>query len=879
MSTHARTCLCGLFLLMLTVCTAIVPGEARAQSESVRGVIEELEQTTDYRFLYRDALVAGHRVSVDVSGSSDRAKVDRLAAAVEGAGLVLRIDHDRRQVIVTQASTEAPDAVRGYVVDGQTGTRLPLATVLWKTGSGQAGTATGTDGRFQIRLDDRWQASDTLVVRASYVGYAPRIVHVGLSPPPGEVSIRLFPRETQAPEVVVQTEALIAGLDTTWNDLLRAERYAPLGEANVLRALQPLPSVGVTGALTGGLVVRGSRPDGFRVLLDGAPIYNAHHLFGMFDAFNADALQTVGLFYDVAPATYAAPPGGTLAFRTRTGSQKDVRTTIHASNTAASGTVEVPWDDGRGSVLVSARGSTLNLVDILDNDELIEQGLDVDRPREPLPADAVREIGTRTTRPLNPSGSFFDVHVNAYNERPSGRRITLSLYTGTDDADQGLLRLVRNPIDDRRFAIDTTRTSDRWGNTSGSLQIDEPLSDRAYGRLTVAGSRYFSRYRKDDFVYLRQQRNGRNRFFVDAYASENTLHEWSMEPRVDVALPDNGIASIGAAAYLYDVEFEESSALGSPFEVERQAARIDLFGHLDVSPGPVNVSLGLRTHGYTEGRYLRVSPRLRIRAWPDELVSVGVGYTRSHQFLHRLDIVGETSSAVWVPSTEGQPPGRVDHLSGGIYLAPPVGPAIQVEAYVKSHENIRLHETFARFVPGDRSVLFAPWSVNNTSRARGLEVLARQPVGAFSLTTGYTWSRVVIDRLGQPTQPAPWDRRHQVTSRLGMDLGPWSAALTGTYATGTPSDYAGLVEQEPPRIGDTARLDASLQYQRSTEALDLKLRAAVYNLTDRNNPWYRSPALYWTRPGGRGSRLESEFAVLDTYDLGLQPSVAVSITF
>jgi hypothetical protein len=206
----------------------------------------------------------------------------------------------------------------------------------------------------------------------------------------------------------------------------------------------------------------------------------------------------------------------------------------------------------------------------------------------------------------------------------------------------------------------------------------------------------------------------------------------------------------------------------------------------------------------------------------------------------------------------------VDHLSGGIYLTPPVGPAIQVEAYVKAHENIRLHETFARFVPGDRSVLFAPWSVDNTSRARGLEVLVRQPVGPFSLTTGYTWSRVVIDRLGQPTQPAPWDRRHQVTSRLGMDLGPWSAALTGTYATGTPSDYAGLVEQEPPRIGDTARLDASLQYQRSTEALDLKLRAAVYNLTDRNNPWYRSPALYWTRPGGRRKRSTSNFGRLCT---------------
>lgn len=887
-SPRLRAWLLGLVCLTV-VLFAPVPTPANAsdlpEPTEVRIWIERLEAETGYRFLYRDALIAGIRVEFDApSGVSDEAVIQAFGEVLRAKGLELRIDAERKQVLVVRASTEPPEAITGVVVDGETGTRLPLATVLWQKGEQQAGTATDDAGRFRIRLGD--DVPDPLVVRISYIGYGTRSVRIPLAPPPGDVTIRLQPRETLAPEIVVQTEALIAGLDTTWNDLLRAERYAPLGESNALRALQPLPSIGITGAITGGLVVRGSRPDGFQVMLDGAPIYNAHHVFGLFDAFNANALQTVGLYYGVAPATIAAPPGGTLSFRTRTGSQTSRRTTLHVSSTAGSATVEGPWDDGRGSYLVSARRSYLNRVSWLGNDQLIEQGLDVDRPRADLPPEAIRELGDRVTEPLEPDAGFYDVHVNAYHERSSGRRITAAFYAGADNASQSLAQLSRNDTDpNRRLRVDTLQTDDRWGNVSGSITVEEPLSDRAFGRVTVAGTRYFTRYTKDNFVYRsRDPDTGRDRFLQGGFSNRNTLTEFNVEPRVDLALRDDGIASIGGTAHLYNVAYEEerlpnSPRLTSTYDEDRSAARVDLFAHLDASPGPVNLSLGLRTHTFTDGGYVRLSPRLRVRAWPESVVSVGAGYTRSHQFLHRLDIVGETSSAVWVPSTDAQPPGRVDHLMGGVYLSPQRGPSVQVEAYLKAQVNVRIHDTLPRLRPGDTTVLFSPWSVNNESLARGLEVLVRQTVGPVAATAGYTWSRVDIDPPTQPAQPAPWDRRHQLTSRLEAAAGAWSGGLTGTYATGVPSDYASLLQGEPERLGETARLDASVQYERAVRDVQVRARVAVYNLTGRDNPWYRTPVPYLTREEGFRSPLVTEYAVLDVYDLGRQPSFAVTVTF
>lgn len=851
---------------------------------SLRTWIQRLEAHTDYRFLYRDALIAGVEVPFSIDrDASDEDLIRAFGQALRPHGLELRVDTDQKQVLLVQASSDPAEAITGVVVDGSTGERLPLATVLWRMDEGQSGTATDDDGRFRIRL--RNDPPDPLSVRVSYVGYAPRTVRIPLAPPPGEITIRLAPRETQAPEVIVQTRALIAGLDTTWYDMLRAERYAPLGEANAMRALQPLPSIGITGAITGGLVVRGSRPDGFQVMLDGASIYNAHHVFGLFDAFNADALKTVGLYYGVAPATYAAPPGGTLSFRTRTGSQASRRTTLHASSTAISGTAEGPWDGGRGSYLVSARRSYLNNVSWMGNDELIEQGLDVDRPTAPLPAEAIRDVGDLISRPLEPDASFYDVHVNASNERASGRRYTMSFYAGADDAAQSLAQLARSDTDGRRLRVDTLRTTDRWGNVSGSLSVKEPLSGRAFGRVTVAGTSYFTRYTKENFVYGRRRAaDGSSQFIQAPFSNRNRLSEVKVEPRVDLALEEDGIASLGGTVYLYNVLYEEeslqnASRFASAYEEERSAARVDLFAHLDASPGPVDVSLGLRTHAFTDGGYVRLSPRLQIRAWPESVVSVGAGYTRSHQFLHRLNIVGETSSAAWIPSTESQPPGRVDHLMGGLYVSPPRGPSVQVEAYVKAQENVRIHDTLLRLQPGDETVLFAPWSAENSARARGLEVLIRQKAGPVAATAGYTWARVDIDAPNQPVQPAPWDRRHQLTSRVTATAGGWSAGLTGTYATGPPSDYAGLVPGEPERLGDTARLDASVQYERAVGNAHVRARAALYNATGRSNPWYRTPTPYLTRTDGIRSRIVTRYAILDTYDLGRQPSFALTVTF
>jgi hypothetical protein len=61
-------------------------------------------------------------------------------------------------------------------------------------------------------------------------------------------------------------------------------------------------------------------------------------------------------------------------------------------------------------------------------------------------------------------------------------------------------------------------------------------------------------------------------------------------------------------------------------------------------------------------------------------------------------------------------------------------------------------------------------------------------------------------------------------------------------------------------------------------AVEWTLRGSVFNAYDRDNPWYRDPVPA-LRPDGfdRDDRPDLGFALVDVYDLGIRPSLSVSV--
>lgn len=868
-------------------------------------VIAEVEAATPYRFLYRDALVAGATVTLDAA--SDDAVLPALDAALRAQGLALQVDTARAQVLITEVPQEAMVLLQGTVVDARDGTRLPMATVVWHDDGRLRGTATNDAGAFQADLRALAARHDTVTLRVSYVGYRPRRVAIDLQRLPPRLDVRLQPEAAWGREVVVTGNNLWhTTLDTTWQRLLQPSLFSPYGERSLIRALQPLPSVALTTAFSDGLHVRGTKADGFRVLLDGIPIYNQQHFFGLFDAFNDDALQTAGLFYDVAPASYMAPPGGTLALTTRTGSQTRLRTSVGLSNVAARGTLEGPVAKGRGSWLVSGRHATLNAFGWLGNDALIARGLGVDRPASPLPDPEAQEIGERIVQPGEAAAAFYDVHGKLYLEGRRGSRLMLSGYAGGNDTHQDAERFVwistGEGLDDGFFRLRTVGTATRWGNEAASLQLQHGLSPRAYARTVAAVSHYRSAYAKDDFSYLNLDAAislsalDPRAVRIAPFRYDNTLTEWKVAQDLDFALPA-GVVSVGYAWHHYTVAYAETSELlidrrflTRTFDETKRAWQLDLFGHLDVAWPGLTLRAGLRTHYFAPDERVRLSPRLHVRLAPQRPLSVGVGLSRNYQFLHRLSLQNTQSANVWILSTAAQPPGAVDHATAGLYGRIGDHTAVQVEGYAKWHTRVRQHETDApAFLIRRTSEVSKPWFHDLTSFARGLEVLLRQDAGPLRWTTSYALSRVelrppdALDASSTAWYRADWDRLHQLTSHLHLRAGPhWSADLVWSYGSGTPNTLAYLPGaarfDEPADLSPYHRLDVSLSYGAAIGIARLDARVSLFNVYDRANAWYREPVLYLA-PRRLSDRYRRGAAVVDVYDLGMQPAFDATLSF
>ncbi|GIV62365.1 MAG: hypothetical protein KatS3mg044_1231 [Rhodothermaceae bacterium] len=207
------------------------------------------------------------------------------------------------------------------------------------------------------------------------------------------ISFKLQPQIHSLPAVLVEGSAIwLDGVDSTWHRIVRPSHYAPFGERSIIGALKSLPSVGLISGFQG-LNVRGSPSDGFQVFLDGVPVYHPAHLFGLFDAFSPEALHAVGFYFDVAPSYYSAPPGGTLALRTRDERPPSLKAVAGFSNAAARLVFQGPFGK-YGSLTIAGRRSIIDLLNWPGNEDIIAYGLDVGRPTGPLP-EKVTQIETR----------------------------------------------------------------------------------------------------------------------------------------------------------------------------------------------------------------------------------------------------------------------------------------------------------------------------------------------------------------------------------------------------------------------------------------------------------------------------------------------------
>ena len=774
-------------------------------------------------------------------------------------------------LFIFQASAQKKYTISGYVKDKSNGENAVGASVYIK--ELLKGSTSSTYGFYSITIEE---GEYTLVV--SYVGYKDIEQKISL-----HKDIRI---NFEIEENVITTEEFqVIGEreDQNTNEAkmstveLQVEQIKSLpavfGEIDILKTIQLLPGVQSAGEGNSGFYVRGGGPDQNLILLDGATIYNASHLFGFFSVFNADAIKDVELIKGGMPAEFGGRLSSVLDITMNDGNFKEYKVDGGIGLISSRLTIQGPIKKDTASFIISGRRTYLG--DII----------------QPFISDSSKYKGSNYY--------FYDLNAK-FNWIVSEKdRLYLSGYFGRD------VFTFKNSDDG--FGLSTP-----WGNTIASLRWNHLFNSKLFLNTSVIYTNYqfevgleqdqfeFKLYSgitdwnaKFDFNYmpsiLHNVKFGANYIFHKFVPSNAS----AKSGEVNFNTGDIIINYAHDAAFYASDDWDISEKLkvhgGLRYSLFQQIGPFKRYNN-DEFGNPKDTTV------YNKGEavklYQGLEPRFTMRYNINNKSSVKASFTQNYQYIHLASFASVSlPTDVWVPSTDlVQPQFSTQYATGYFRNFKENKFETSVEVYYKTMKNQIEYSDGA--LPKDNAG-------NNVDNAftfgkgwsYGTELFFKKKFGKVNGWVGYTlsWTKRQFDELNNgEVFFAKYDRRHDVSVVFTYDISKrLRLGATWVYASGNaitlPVSRYVIQGQIISEYGDRNwyRMDS---YHRMDFSLTLKGKEnkkfksswnfSVYNVYNRQNPYF----IYFANEGDiSAGTLNVQAKQVSLF--GIIPSIAWNFSF
>jgi hypothetical protein len=740
---------------------------------------------------------------------------------------------------------QAKFTVSGYVKDASNGESLLGATVYVKENL-SAGITTNNYGFYSLTLP-----AGTYTLTGSFIGFQLFTKTIVLDKNLVQnIDLAKLDREMEAVTVTDDrarenvNSSQMSTIALTIEEIKRLPAF--MGEVDILKTITLLPGVQSSGEGNSGFYVRGGGPDQNLILLDGAPVYNASHLFGFFSVFNGDAVKSVEIVKGGMPAQYGGRLSSVLDITMKEGNNKKFEVEGGIGLIASRLTVQGPIIKNKLSFIVSGRRTY---------------------------ADLLAKPFIKKGSPLAGSGYYF-YDINAKINWIIGQkdRIFLSGYFGRD----------KFYFKNRSGSFDAGM---KWGNATGTLRWNHQYSSKMFSNLTFIFTDYnftfdgsMSEFNfslgsgvrdygvKLDYNYYPSPKH------TVRFGAEYTNHRYTPSSVTFAGatfgdiLPKDPIRMHTNEAAVY---------IGDDWEIHKlfrvnAGVRASYFAFMGPFKRYVKNDAGqtVDTLNYKPWEkvndYFRVEPRISMRAKVHENISIKASYTQNYQYAQLVSRATVSLPLdVWLPSSELVKPQYSQQIALG-YFHNFKGGMIEtsIEGYYKDMRNL------VEFADGSDPAQSINDNIDHTlvqgrGESYGMEVFIKKAKGKFQGWIGYTlaWANRKFPELnnGNPF-PAKYDRRHDLSIVASYELNyRWSFGGIFVYASGNtltmPSQLyfsqGELIteygERNAYRFPAYHRLDLSVTCVTSKPEKRFKssVTLSVYNVYSRQNPYF----IYYDREG------------------------------
>jgi len=744
--------------------------------------------------------------------------------------------------------------ISGVVKDARSGEALPFATVNIK--GTQKVAVTNIDGYFTLFK----VPTDTSTLYISYVGFKNFDFYLNPNMNLSSVLIPLQQINTQIDEVTVMSQRnnimqASDGVSEMKMSPLKLSELPSLGDKDVFRTFQLMPGVSCANEASSGLYVRGGTPDQNLILFDGFTVYNQEHLYGMFSAFNSNAIKDITLYKGGFEAKYGGRISSVVDIVGKTGNVKTVNAGVDASFLGINGYVEIPLN-GKGSIFLSGRRSYQTfLYNKLFNafSKTSTSSQPADAPSGMKRPDAMGINSEETS----PKSYFYDLNGKITYNFTQKDVVSLSAFNGQDNLDNS--RSFSRMGGGASVGGETTDLS-KWGNWGSSLKWSRKWSNLLYSNNLLSYSNYYSeRERSNSRSVLR---NDSTKDFKDGSTENNQLYDYSFKTENEFKFNQNNQLEFGIHVTEFRIKYDyslndTSTILNLKTKAFLGAAylqdRLTLFKKLHVLPG-------FRSSYYQLTKKYYLEPRLQTSFDISRKIKVKGSWGTFYQFANRIirEDISSGSRDIWVLSDDKSVPvsKSIHYIGGASYETG--NWLFDAEGYYKDITG--LSEYSLRFTPQfGKGVNYKELFFEGIGHSRGADFLVQRKFGKYTGWVGYTYgqTRYKFNVYGQSYFPASHDVTNEFKIVNTYNWGRWVFAATWVYTTGKPytepvgtfsitqpdgtaKNYTVTSSKNSSRYPDYHRLDISTKYKFLIgDKIKSEIGLSIFNVYNRKNIWYK----------------------------------------
>jgi ferric enterobactin receptor len=638
-----------------------------------------------------------------------------------------------------------------------------------------------------------------------------------------------------------------------------------LGEKDIFRSLQLMPGISATNESSSGLYVRGGTPDQNLVLFDGFTVYKVDHFFGIFSAFNANAVESTTILKGGFDSKYGGRVSSVVDLTGKTSNKKEIEFGGGASLLSYNGYIDGPLGKN-GTFMIAGRRSYQSPFS-----KKIRDKYNTSASAGPGGGPPGGPMGNFSSEPLS---WFYDMNARATYSPGSKDTLTLSLYYGKDDFDNS--RTIQMPsfgVNQNRNLNGDIKDLSNWGNTGSSLSWRRTWAPTFSSQLTAAFSRYFKNTDTSTKMTVTDPSTGEDKSFDNGSTETNHLSDITLRLANSLILGRRNYVEFGAEATRNKVDYyynfnQDIGQLHRTGEGRQQAVyvqdRFQPFGKLEITPG-------IRAARYNVAKEIYLEPRLSLIFHVNDKFRFKAAGGQYHQFINDLtreDPMGGDQDFWTLADGVSVPVSRAYHYIGGAsyenasYL-------FDVEAYRKDLSGLT---QFAMFRPGvgrppmpgqnpgsNGGLDFSRSFFNGSGRAQGVDFLAQKKFGADTGWISYTFGRVreYFPDIASSSYPASHDSTHELKIVNSYQFKRFTFSGNWVFATGKPvTEPTGSDEMTAPdgrifyrptygakngsRLPDYHRLDLSATWDfYKGEGNWAQTGVSVFNVYNHSNIWRR----------------------------------------